>query len=842
MYELIYTSAVKGLLPGRSGFTTVAVSRGMPPNLITPLENLSGYNFTLQDNKFLAEFNPVCCYYIKLQYGNQLLRVVGRIAPNGLDYSKRNNKIAHHLLLESGDDLASYTGGAAEIFDTPDMFASDFNQQPCELGVKHLPPPFNKNILPAKTWADFSGDESMAAWVGNEFRKHPHDALYLAYPANTPSDYLLQLVKEVCALLEPAERYDFTFNTYFGNGNAASECFLRFLPDFSPILKNIRQIYPQKLLEPGKNMLAKANINDPLCEFARSGNKPLPEPANNIVSEISAAQNQFVEVNQVPDITVSAETPAIEHTATVRQQKFTPTDTSYRKPLLITVAGILLLICLCGILQITGESSPEQPSKSSGEPAEKQLYVKVKQPVYAVKQSNRNNVQPVIIKPETSVAPKPLLAPIPVKSRKNAFSADKKLYLAAEKLPLQDRLQLFIDFQKLISCSAGQVKLPLPETLQTVTDFSIFFDRIGNQPVKCHDFLKLHNSTTLSVAGADSISIPLTPIAGSAENIPQLKLQISEDKHFLKIMPIGASQGVILPSISNIKRFYFKTANKVYFWESEFDVDCLTLLKPGKVILTQTGKIMYFPTQDEMMLANFVRRSFGKAPDATIRSKSFYFTEWNKAVKNYYLHRKRMDDLQKQLASEIVSYKPLYSRKECLKRMKDMEELAENNDLKMLQFEMNKFLNHFFCAGTLTRTTAVSSDIAVLPEKLCEKLFDVHIEKDSPEGKNLLKLKNLWQQRISKLQSFEQIKKDMESENKKLDQCQRSLQLHAETAFTTASSIHQDVKYKLQSCMNFSNTEKVIKASVITEKHRLFLSEAIAEHIHFTPISGENVP
>ena len=206
MYELIYTSAVKGLLPGRSGFTTVAVTRGMPPNLITPLENLSGYNFTLQDNKFLAGLNPVCCYYIKLQYGNQLLRVVGRIAPNGLDYSKRNNKIAHHLLLESGDDLAPYTGGAAEIFDTPDMFASDFKQHPCELGVKHLPQPFNKNLLPAETWADFSGDGAMAAWVVNEFRKHPHDALYLAYPANTPSGCLLQLVKEVCALLEPAER------------------------------------------------------------------------------------------------------------------------------------------------------------------------------------------------------------------------------------------------------------------------------------------------------------------------------------------------------------------------------------------------------------------------------------------------------------------------------------------------------------------------------------------------------------------------------------------------------------------------------------------------------------
>ena len=75
MLELIYTSAPRGLLQGRSGYTTVAMSAGMPPNLITPVENLSGYTFTCRDGQFNAAFNPVCCSYLRKQFGNMTLRV-----------------------------------------------------------------------------------------------------------------------------------------------------------------------------------------------------------------------------------------------------------------------------------------------------------------------------------------------------------------------------------------------------------------------------------------------------------------------------------------------------------------------------------------------------------------------------------------------------------------------------------------------------------------------------------------------------------------------------------------------------------------------------------------------
>ena len=110
MFELIYTSVPRGLIPGRSGFCTVAMTEGMPPNLVVPLENLSGYNFTYLEGALPPMLNPPSCSYIKMRYGNQHLHIASQVMPNGLDYSQRNNKIAHHILFESADEMNNLSG------------------------------------------------------------------------------------------------------------------------------------------------------------------------------------------------------------------------------------------------------------------------------------------------------------------------------------------------------------------------------------------------------------------------------------------------------------------------------------------------------------------------------------------------------------------------------------------------------------------------------------------------------------------------------------------------------------------------------------------------------------
>lgn len=844
MFELIYTSSRKGLLPGRSGFTTVAATRGMPPNLIAPLENLSGYNFTMQDNQFQEDLNPVCCYYIKMQYGNQILRVAGRIAPNGLDYSRRNNKIAHHLLFENADSVADFPGGAAELFESGMVFVNDFQQEPCELGVKHLPPPSEENLLPAKTWVDFSGDAGMAAWVAGKFINDPADVLYLIYPRGTEIDYLLQLIKEVCALLTEAERDNFTFNTCFGNGNASSECFLRMLPDFSPMAKNIQQLYPQKVILPGNSFIPPENDGN-LCDFARTGIQPQTDENICVFAEEYAVQENdqvapcsghFILQTEDPETTQGENPDTAEPASPV----------SHRKLLLTVIALLLLIICSVGVWQITDSGSKEKQAAQI-EPLPHRQMPELSVPVKFVPKPEAPEKETVSRQKET-VQPPAVIPPkiLPAKTGTaisgsgNYFASDSRSYSRAVKLPLQERLQMFVEFQKLRPVNSGKAVLALPGVLHKTADITVHFDCLGNQKVNCRDFLKYSGSSTVHIIAADKNSTPRSPIAGKTEDVPQLKIHLSNNRQNLHFQYIGLNPAVLLPEISRIQKFYFKTPETVYYWENGFDKEFLTVLSPGKVSLNEAGKLEYVPTEKEQQLSNFIRRDFGSSSDATLRSRSFYIAEWNSSVKQYQHQQQRQIDMQKKLSQYIESFQPALTKRECRKISKDLEKLAEQGDVQAVIREFDILLKRFFSAGTPARNTALSSDIEDLPEELAEAIFGGGIEKESADGKKFLKAEKNWRTKLLELQKFEQIKKDLEIENKKLDDCKRQLLGHAQAALATAEMIHPDIAHQMKVFMNIMPA-KEFKPSAINGKQRMLLAEAITRQIRFSILDKEKL-
>ena len=250
MFELVYTSAPRGLLPGRSGFSTVAMTSGMPPNLIFPLENLSGYSFTFNEGSLPDELNPECCYYIKMRFGNHNLPVAGRVAPCGLDYSKRNNKIAHHILFESAGELAVLNGGSAELFTRQDLFMKEFSGEPRTLPFRSMNNVSSTaNILPAMFWQKIAGSGMYAGMIAERFRENPQRPFYIKYPRTFSTGDMVHLIMEAAALLGPQERLDLTFSTYFTSDSAAVECFLRWIPDFSPLLPNLQRFHSADLLE-----------------------------------------------------------------------------------------------------------------------------------------------------------------------------------------------------------------------------------------------------------------------------------------------------------------------------------------------------------------------------------------------------------------------------------------------------------------------------------------------------------------------------------------------------------------------------------------------------------------
>ena len=249
MYELIYTSVPRGLLQGRSGYATVALTAGMPPNLILPVENLSGYTFTLRNGQFSSECNPVSCSYRKVRFGNMILRVASRIAPCGLDYSGRNNKIAHHLIFESDDEAGTLSGGAAELFLSGGNFRTEYTEEPRELPARRVRPAAVPIEPPARTWAEVTGDAGYAALIAAKLLAAGRRPFYVAYPAAVPAETLMKLLAEAAALLEPEDRRQFTFTTFFDREQPGEECFLRMVPDFSPALSNLRKFHQSELLD-----------------------------------------------------------------------------------------------------------------------------------------------------------------------------------------------------------------------------------------------------------------------------------------------------------------------------------------------------------------------------------------------------------------------------------------------------------------------------------------------------------------------------------------------------------------------------------------------------------------
>src|SRR4051794_14124966 len=101
--ELHYTSVPRGLKPGAQGFCTVAHTAGISQALLERLEGLSGYRPRFKPNDPNEALNPVVWSHFRLTGTGPGVTVVSRVGPAGLDYTGRENKHAHHVVLDSGE-------------------------------------------------------------------------------------------------------------------------------------------------------------------------------------------------------------------------------------------------------------------------------------------------------------------------------------------------------------------------------------------------------------------------------------------------------------------------------------------------------------------------------------------------------------------------------------------------------------------------------------------------------------------------------------------------------------------------------------------------------------------
>jgi hypothetical protein len=185
--QLIFTSAPQGLTPGRSGYCTVARHRAIPDRLTqlleavgTPHERPEGATFTFR----------------QLEAGGKNWCVLSRFVARGLDYTQRDNRLAHHLVftLEEAAVLpppaalaGRWKGWRDEWSDAPTWLEGDDRPLQLETPVA---------LTPAVTWREETGTGAKAAWLVNASGPA---AVGLLNPPETLR--LLRLLAEASALL-----------------------------------------------------------------------------------------------------------------------------------------------------------------------------------------------------------------------------------------------------------------------------------------------------------------------------------------------------------------------------------------------------------------------------------------------------------------------------------------------------------------------------------------------------------------------------------------------------------------------------------------------------------------
>ena len=196
--QLIFTSAPRGLVAGRSGFCTVARHASLSERLTQQLEALGTPHDAAEGETFT---------FRRLEAGSQTWYVLSRFVARGLDYSQRDNRLAHHVVF-TAEEAAVLPPPAAVALRWND-WKETWSEEPTWLKEDTRPLPLASHpvLTPAAGWREFAGTGAKAAWLVNASGAASVSLL------NPPSSaQLLRLLAESSALLGRAA-WSATFTT-----------------------------------------------------------------------------------------------------------------------------------------------------------------------------------------------------------------------------------------------------------------------------------------------------------------------------------------------------------------------------------------------------------------------------------------------------------------------------------------------------------------------------------------------------------------------------------------------------------------------------------------------------
>lgn len=274
-WQLIYTSAPRGLTTGQSGLCTVARSADLREAVALRLEQISSYHYLQLPGASQSNRNPTISAYRILDIRGAKYYALTRIQPCGLDFTARTNHLAQHLVFQP-DELARLPSPAA-ILRHWNGWLTTWQGDPRFLDAlsldsfNHIPGPF----WPAKGWLQSTGDAGRAAGLlEGEYAR----GCYLLSPA-AGEQTLLELFCETLQLPNytgkyPLRPWQYTFTTFLQGEDAPTDFQWRGCRENTPAWEQaLRGSAPLIQLQ------AVRVPKNPLAKIAREGLKPPTPPS-----------------------------------------------------------------------------------------------------------------------------------------------------------------------------------------------------------------------------------------------------------------------------------------------------------------------------------------------------------------------------------------------------------------------------------------------------------------------------------------------------------------------------------------------------------------------------------
>lgn len=225
-FQLIYTSAERGLKSGSRGFTTVAMTEGMPAHCLQLCESMSGYVHVFELNSGNYERNPVGWSHYRIKSGPNEYSVISRVSAHPKDYTGRTNKIAHHLMLEHPQELQSYANGPGDLLGSP-FFSQEWSGAPHFLPEGQHPPSTQAKLDPqAGHWQAAGLPTSAAARIAQALEQGTDSPIVLLFEAGADEDRV-GLIQDILDLIPPSKRWEIGFSTYYSMHPTGADIHIR---------------------------------------------------------------------------------------------------------------------------------------------------------------------------------------------------------------------------------------------------------------------------------------------------------------------------------------------------------------------------------------------------------------------------------------------------------------------------------------------------------------------------------------------------------------------------------------------------------------------------------------